>query len=153
MVGQRPADHGRRAWQQAYRALEHNTCKNNCRNKNLLEKFPKEISDFANHFVQMQDRRHQCDYDPLYEIEETQIEFDIAVTKTILPSFKNAKEIDRRAFCVLILFQNRPDPIRIALEKEKEKRAKDEEIKLQTAKRKTNKKKNQQSKLPPEPDL
>lgn len=135
MIGEKPATHGRRAWQQVYRALEHKNSKSNCKNKNLIAKFPKEIRELADHFVQMQERRHQSDYNPLFDVQATELEFDIATTKTALPAFRNASEMDRRAFCAFILFQNREDPIRAKLEQDRAKAAKEEIRREQAARR------------------
>jgi len=139
MIGDKPVEHGRRAWQQVYRALEHKNSKANCKNKALISKFPKEIREFADHFVQMQERRHQSDYDPLFDVQATELEFDIATTKTALSAFRSAKEIDRRAFCAFILFQNREDPLRTKLEQDKVKVAKDEQRREQAAPREASK--------------
>lgn len=84
----------------------------------------------------MQERRHQSDYDPLAEISATVIEFDIASTRTILDAFRNENEIDLRAFCAFVLFQNREDPLRAEIERQKAKAAKEELRQEQIAKQK-----------------
>ncbi len=43
-------DRSRRAWNQAYRAVEHCYAKNQCRNR-VMDDFPETIRNFAIHFV------------------------------------------------------------------------------------------------------
>ena len=65
LVGPKGApDRSRRAWNQAYRAVEHNVAKNQCMNKGIMDEFPKTIQNFASHFVRAQELRHEADYDP-----------------------------------------------------------------------------------------
>lgn len=60
----------------------------------------------------MQERRHQCDYDPLKDATYTQVSFDISNSKTIIQAFRSAQEFDRRAFCAYVLLKSREDPER-----------------------------------------
>lgn len=96
------------AWRQAYRALEHTVAKNACRNGHMMEKFPKSIEDFANAFVTMQDKRHKADYDPYVTLTKSEVVQDIALTKLAIEAFLSEPKKDRRAFCVWVLFKNRP---------------------------------------------
>lgn len=110
-IGEKPADRGKRAWQQVYRALEHGTAKQKCRGL-YISRFPEGIKNFANHFALMQERRHKCDYDPLQNGTHTEILFDVANANTLINGFRNAPELDRRAFCAYVLLKNREDPER-----------------------------------------
>ena len=56
--------HRSRSWRQTYRALQHATARRRCENRNILTRFPVEIQDFANLFIDMQKKRHRADYDP-----------------------------------------------------------------------------------------
>lgn len=107
LLGGDGADKGQMAWRQVYRALEHNNAKNACRNRDVLEKFPKKVEDFANHFVGMQEKRHQADYDPYVTLTKSEVLQDIAITKQVLVDFMRETKKDRRAFCVWVLFKNR----------------------------------------------
>ena len=42
------------AWHQVYRALEHGSARNACRNMEVVRGFPPEIQDFADRFVVLQ---------------------------------------------------------------------------------------------------
>ena len=48
MLGGVNASRSNRAWRQVYRALEHGSAKNACKNHHTLKLFPKDIEDFAN---------------------------------------------------------------------------------------------------------
>lgn len=64
LVGPKGApDRSRRAWNQAYRAVEHGIAKNQCKDT-VMEDFPETIRNFARHFVRVQELRHEADYDP-----------------------------------------------------------------------------------------
>ena len=135
-MGPKPDGHGRRAWQQMYRALEHKRCCAKCKNKEILGKFPEAIINFGNLFVQLQEKRHQSDYDPLVNLAHTDVVFLIDNIRNVIDAFRNAPEVDLKAFCVFVLFENREDPAR----KEEEKKAKElaaaEKIKQQMANKK-----------------
>ena len=122
-IGPKPVGHGRRAWQQVYRALEHKTAKDKCRGL-YISRFPEAIRNFANHFASMQERRHKCDYDPFQDGAFTEISFEVASSKTIIDAFRDAPEIDKRAFCAYVLLKNREDPEREkAMQKELQRQA------------------------------
>ena len=74
----------------------------------MLQKFPKEIEDFANAFVTMQAKRHEADYDPFASFEKSSVEADIVMVELAVVRFKSAKTKDRRAFCVYALLKKRP---------------------------------------------
>jgi hypothetical protein len=58
LVGASKAGVSPEAWKQVYRSLEHGYCKGPCSNRTVVSKLPQAIQDFANHFVQMQAKRH-----------------------------------------------------------------------------------------------
>ena len=107
LIGGDGANKGVMAWRQVYRSLEHTIAKNACRNHAILAKFPKQIEDFANHFVGMQDKRHIADYDPYVTITKSEVLQDLAITKQVILNFVGQTTKDRRAFCVWVLFKNR----------------------------------------------
>ena len=50
------------AWHQVHRALEHGNAKSACQNKQSMQRFPHEIKEFADAFVDLQGARYQADY-------------------------------------------------------------------------------------------
>ena len=76
----------RRAWTQVYRAVDHGTASKKC--KKLEEMgFPAEIVDFADLFVQMQEKRHRADYDPHERLYKSAVETDIKAATAIIAAF------------------------------------------------------------------
>ena len=110
LVGSRSADRSRPAWRQVYRALEHGLAKNSCRNQTIIKRFPKDIEDFANAFVSLQEKRHLADYDPFSQFTKLEVNSDIAATRDAIERFQSVPIKDRRAFAVFVLFKSRPDP-------------------------------------------
>ena len=115
LVGATPARRSRRAWRQTYRSLEHGLARNQCANQSVMGRFPPQIQDFGELFVNMQRLRHIADYDPdpdpdpetgfvrahtLYLIDEA---------ARVISDFQSANVIDRRAFAVFVLFRLRRD--------------------------------------------
>ena len=95
------------AWRQTYRALEHVKAKDACRNRRLVQSFPKAIEDFANAFVAMQEKRHAADYDPAIRLTKSEVSTDIDLVFDVINAFKAESTKDRKAFCVLLLFRAR----------------------------------------------
>ena len=108
VIGRGPG-HGRAAWKQVYRALQHGIAKKACNPKNesqkfILQKFPGEIQDFANQFYAMQDKRHNADYDPFLKLIKSEVGYDVATARSVISGFESAPVADRRAFSALVLF-------------------------------------------------
>ncbi|MFM8608617.1 MAG: hypothetical protein ACKOBC_11740, partial [Hyphomicrobiales bacterium] len=61
-----------RAWQHAYRSLDHGFAKSACQNTEII-KFPSEMQDFANTFVSLQIKRHKVDYDLFEKIYKSEV--------------------------------------------------------------------------------
>jgi hypothetical protein len=93
------------AWRQVYRSLEHGATKDRCKDGSMIKKFPKPIEDFANAFVQLQDRRHSADYDPMASFTKVQVAADILLVEGAIAAFKSAPLKDRRAFCAYVLLR------------------------------------------------
>lgn len=109
VVGGQSANRSLPAWKQVYRSLQHGAAKNACGQGEVLGKFPKEIEDFANHFVSMQKKRHAADYDPLAKFTKSEVTTDIETTEFVIREFSKAKVKDRRAFAALVLFPARKE--------------------------------------------
>lgn len=107
LVGGAGADRSKHAWHQVYRALEHGTAKKSCTDQALLKRFPKEIEDFANMFVIMQEKRHSADYNPRERFYKSSVNQDIADATDVVKRFGACTIKDRRAFAALVLFKRR----------------------------------------------
>ena len=106
-VGGTNADRSKPAWRQTYRALDHGTAKNACRDRILLDRFPPEIQDFAYTFVDMQERRHAADYDPFAQFVKSEVKADIEVISQVIDGLSNVSARDKRAFAAHVLFKKR----------------------------------------------
>ena len=107
LVGGQGADRSNPAWIQAYRALEHGSAKTACKRREIVNKFPKEIEDFANMFVTMQEKRHRADYDPNAKHLKSAVLNDIEAVTAVIDDFQNVPIKDRRAFSAFVLFKLR----------------------------------------------
>jgi hypothetical protein len=76
-------------------------------NKGVLLKFPKEIQDFANLFVQMQFKREDADYNPNGTVFKSAVLTDISAVKAVIDGFGKAPLKDRRAFTALVMVKQR----------------------------------------------
>lgn len=73
----------------------------------MMQKFPKEVEDFANLFVAMQTKRHSADYDPFAKFTKSEVVQDIATVRITVAAFHTVPTKDRRAFCTYLLFKTR----------------------------------------------
>lgn len=106
-MGGQGAAKSKHAWRQTYRAVNHGTACDACKQRGVLSKFPKGIEDFANAFVALQEKRHAADYDPHCKLTKSEVMADIAVVEQAIADFEAEDAKDRRAFCAFILFKNR----------------------------------------------
>ena len=107
LVGGPGADRSQPAWRQAYRALEHGTARQRCRRIEILQRFPAEIRQFADKFVDMQQKRHTADYDPEAVFSKDIVAGDIVAVEEAISRFLRASIRDRRAFAVYVLLSVR----------------------------------------------
>ena len=107
LVGGSGAGRSNEAWRQVYRALEHGFAKNAFKNASMLSKFPKEIEDFGNMFVTMQEKRHKADYDPAERFYKSSVIQDINAAEQVIKGFDGADIKHRRAFAAYALFKAR----------------------------------------------
>ncbi|MGE0626990.1 MAG: hypothetical protein AB7O43_04140 [Hyphomicrobiaceae bacterium] len=92
----------RRAWVQAYRCINHGTAKHKCLKKTMMNQFPNDIQDFANMFVQMQEKRHRADYDPTGLYYKSAVEADIEAVETVIDAFLKCDKRHQRAFVIYV---------------------------------------------------
>jgi hypothetical protein len=64
--------------------------------------FPAEIQDFANMFVQMQEKRHRADYDPTGRYDKSSVQADIDATKIAIDQFLRCDKRHQRAFIIYV---------------------------------------------------
>ncbi len=107
LIGVSKADRANRAWQQVYRALNHGPAKTACKNGEI-SRFPREVQDFANTFVEMQAKRQNADYDPFSRVFKHEVLADIENVKQVIDNFASVSVRDKKAFAAWVLFQQRP---------------------------------------------
>lgn len=95
------------AWRQDYRALDHGPAKNACADSAVISRFPAAIQDFANLFKEMQEKRHDADYDPFAKFKKSQVSTDIARIEEAIRKFERASPKDKTAFCAFLLLKKR----------------------------------------------
>ena len=103
IAGGSPASREPLAWNQAYRALEHRNARKRCENKNLSERFPPEIEDFAKQFADLQIKRHRADYDPGTSFSKKEVIQYIHAAENVIRRFTMTSLKDRRAFVAYVL--------------------------------------------------
>lgn len=94
----------RRAWVQAYRCLKHGHAKNQC-GRGQLSEFPNDIQDFANMFMQMQEKRHRADYDPTGVYYKSAVTADIDAAEEAMKAFRAVPNRHRKAFAILVALE------------------------------------------------
>ena len=105
-LGVAKSSRSEKAWQQAYRGLQHGSAKSAC-TEALGLNFPAGIKRCATAFVSLQEKRHSADYDPLFRLKKEDALDAIGEAKSAIRGLKNAPVKDRRAFAVLLLFPKR----------------------------------------------
>ena len=107
LIGPTGSDRSDAAWRQVYRALEHGPAKTKCKKREMIRKFPEDVEDFANTFVELQEERHRADYDPSAYFNNTEVSADIDLVDRTIAGFTSAPTKHRRAFCAYIPFKDR----------------------------------------------
>lgn len=96
------------AWRQTYRAVDHRFAKNQCENRKVIARFPKEIEDFAAQFISLQEKRHAADYDPFTRFKKTDVDTAIDAAEVAIKRFRGTAIKDRRAFAAWTTMKSRP---------------------------------------------
>ena len=107
--GKTRASRSQPEWEQIYRSLEHGHARNQCLNQAIMNRFPPEIQEFAEHFVLMQRHRHRADYAPATNWQRSEVAFFVHHTEDVIRRFNGAPIRDRRAFAIHVLFRTRQD--------------------------------------------
>lgn len=102
LVGVVKAKRSDKAWVEVYRGLTHGHCKTACEGaKNI--RFPEELHDFSDAFMQLQEARHLVDYDPMIRVRKEDALFYISLAERSIQALKNTGMLDRRAFATWVL--------------------------------------------------
>ena len=100
LIGKTKAARSQSAWRQAYRALDHGFAKDQCRKKSIMDRFPAGIQDFASQFVELQERRHEADYDPFSKLTRHDVLTAIDAANAAIRRLQASPNTDRTAFAV-----------------------------------------------------
>ena len=109
LAGEDPANRSRRAWQQAYRALNHGAVRNRRNRREFKTEFPQETQDFAKVFVEMLDRRNSADYIPTASLSKLDAQHAINDAENAINNFMSIDSGERRNFALYLLLPIRAD--------------------------------------------
>jgi uncharacterized protein (UPF0332 family) len=105
LVGATHAARQSKAWQKAYRSLEHGFARNACAGP--LTEFDADIQGFADVFVTLQQRRHEADYNPHAHFTKSEALARLSQAETAILAFEACSLPERRAFAVQVLLKAR----------------------------------------------
>lgn len=95
-----------KAWSQAYRALDHGLSKTACSQFRGLG-FPPGLCSCGDAFVQLQQARHDADYDPNHKVNRAGALAMIALAEAAIAELAASTRRDRKALAVQLLFRRR----------------------------------------------
>jgi hypothetical protein len=67
-----------------------------------MRRFPSDIQDFANMFVQMQEKRHRADYDPTGFYYKSSVQTDIEAARGAIDAFVKCDKRHQKAFAIYV---------------------------------------------------
>ena len=97
---------GHPGWVRIYRAVNHGPAEQVCRSREIRS-LARGIRRFARAFVDLQEKRHLADYDPLVTFSKSEVERLIVDTRAALSQFEDTDRLARRSFAALVLFRPR----------------------------------------------
>ena len=106
-VGTKEAGRCQRAWEHAYRALNHRPVKTRCNKPEFRSSFPEGIQEFARKFIELQEKRHEADYNPSCTLTNNDVLNDIDNAEIAIGKLEGATTKDKRAFAVWTAFDKR----------------------------------------------
>lgn len=106
LVGATKSRRPNKAWVEVYRGLDHGTCKQACDRAKTV-KFPSELHDFSDAFLQLQDARHSADYDPMVKPTKQEALFYIRLAEKSIQTLKDVGPLDRKAFATWVLITSK----------------------------------------------
>ena len=107
LVGKSSANRSLAAWTQAYRASEHGFAKKQCKNVSVMIKFPSEIQNFANKFMELQEKRHRADYNPIHKLSRSEALTEINTAEILIKKLHSSPIKDKKAFAVWTIMKQR----------------------------------------------
>lgn len=106
LVGDTPDARACEEWNQAYRALDHRQLRRQCARPEVSRYHPS-IVNFAETFIELQDRRHEADYSPRAEFDQDLVDLVIDTAESAVSDFASAPEDERRRFIVYVSLRQR----------------------------------------------
>ena len=93
------------AWERVYRRLDHGRARNNLRT--VISRLSQAGARFARAFIDLQDRRHEADYDPTASVTPSRTLHIIAQAETAVRDFALLSPEERRLLAAQSLFDRR----------------------------------------------
>lgn len=93
-------------WRRVYRSLDHGFARSQCLAKTGSQ-IPAVLRDVADTFVQLQELRHEADYDPKAAFLREDVVAHIAQARIAIGILDNADVGDRRVFAAWLIFRSR----------------------------------------------
>jgi hypothetical protein len=91
-----------------YRSVDHGRLKMVCEQAtNKSRPFGADIAAFSIEVVQLQQKRHSADYDPLYRPLQSDARVQLQSGRAAVRRFRRAAAADREAFLTQLLFKER----------------------------------------------
>ena len=106
LVGESETDRESGAWRRTYRALEHRAAYRQLSEARLSD-YSDQIRDFGTIFRELQDRRHQADYDPQSRFSRAETQNHIMKAEAAIRDFLAASIAERRELAAHVLFPSR----------------------------------------------
>ena len=72
-----------------------------------MGKFREDIKGFANKFLELQEKRHQADYDPIYRLTRSEVLTEINVAEAMILKLLASPTKDKNAFSVWTVMKKR----------------------------------------------
>lgn len=85
-------------WNMAYRTIDHGPDRNKCSDADGMSRFSPDLRRFAITLVNLQQRRHEADYDPGTIFDQTQVTQIIDDAEDALAGFNNGPPDEIRLF-------------------------------------------------------
>ena len=103
LVGESETDRESGAWRRTYRALEHRAAYRQLSEARLSD-YSDQIRDFGSAFRELQDHRHQADYDPQSRFSRAETLNLIVKAESTIRDFLTATTSERRELAAHVLF-------------------------------------------------
>ncbi|HVA63477.1 MAG TPA: hypothetical protein VNF74_07115 [Terriglobales bacterium] len=89
------------AWLLFYRALDHGAARKRC--EQIGTRFSLAFQNFANAFVELQQFRHSCDYDPSFRVAKTDLAHAIRDAANAIIGLRKSPEGEKTEFLAYVL--------------------------------------------------